>query len=75
MTYTIRIPKEIETRLSHLSEQTGRSKSFYIKEALLEHITDLEDVYIAEKRLEDIRAGRTKTIPLQEVMKEHGMEC
>jgi len=75
MTYTIRIPKEIEIRLSHLSEQTGRSKSFYIKEALLEHITDLEDVYIAEKRLEDIRAGRTKTIPLQEVMKEHGMDC
>jgi len=75
MTYTIRIPKEIETRLSFLSEQTGRSKSFYIKEALLEHITDLEDIYIAEKRLEDIRAGRTKTVSLQEVMKEHGMDC
>jgi len=75
MTYTIRIPKEIETRLSFLSEQTGRTKSFYIKEALLEHITDLEDIYIAEKRLEDIRAGRTKTVSLQEVMKEHGMDC
>ena len=75
MTYTIRIPKEIETRLSFLSEQTGRTKSFYIKEALLEHIADLEDVYIAEKRLEDIRAGRTKTVSLQEVMKEHGMDC
>lgn len=75
MTYTIRIPKEIETRLSFLSEQTGRTKSFYIKEALLEHISDLEDLYIAEKRLEDIRAGRTKTIPLQKVMKEHGMDC
>ena len=75
MTYTIRIPKEIETRLSFLSEETGRSKSFYIKEALLEHIADLEDIYIAEKRLEDIRAGRTKTVSLQEVMKEHGMDC
>lgn len=75
MTYTIRIPKEIETRLSFLSEQTGRTKSFYIKEALLEHIADLEDIYIAEKRLEDIRAGRTKTVSLQEVMKEHGMDC
>ncbi|MEI6790973.1 MAG: DUF6290 family protein [Myxococcaceae bacterium] len=75
MTYTIRIPKEIETRLSFLSEQTGRTKSFYIKEALLEYIADLEDVYIAEKRLEDIRAGRTKTVSLQEVMKEHGMDC
>jgi RHH-type rel operon transcriptional repressor/antitoxin RelB len=75
MTYTIRIPKEIETRLTHLAEQTGRTKSFYIKEALLEHISDLEDIYIAEKRLEDIRAGRTKTVSLQEVMKEHGLDC
>jgi len=75
MTYTIRIPKEIETRLSFLSKQTGRTKSFYIKEALLEHIEDLEDIYIAEKRLEDIRAGRSKTVSLEEVMKEHGMDC
>ncbi len=74
MTYTIRIPQEIEDRLAHLAKQTGRSKSFYIKEALLEHLTDLEDIYIAEKRLEDIHAGRTKTIPLGEVMREYGMD-
>jgi RHH-type rel operon transcriptional repressor/antitoxin RelB len=75
MTYSIRIPKDIEVRLSYLAEKTGRSKSFYIKEALVEHITDLEDIYIAERRLEDIRAGRTKTIPLQEVMKKYDMDC
>ncbi len=75
MTYSIRLPHEIENRLEKLSAQTGRSKSFYVKEAILEHLDDIEDIYLAEKRLEDIRAGRTQTIPLQEVMKKYGMDC
>lgn len=74
MTYSIRLPHEIENRLEKLSLQTGRSKSFYVKEAILEHLDDIEDVYLAEKRLEDIRKGRTQTIPLQKVMKKYGMD-
>ena len=74
MTYSIRLPHEIEDRLQSLSVRTGRSKSFYVKEALLEHLDEIEDIYLAEKRLEDIRAGRTQTIPLQEVMKRYGMD-
>ena len=75
MTYSIRLPHEIENRLEKLSAKTGRSKSFYVKEAILEHLDDIEDIYLAEKRLEDLRAGRTQTIPLQEVMKKYGMDC
>jgi RHH-type rel operon transcriptional repressor/antitoxin RelB len=75
MTYSIRLPHEIETRLEQLSSQTGRSKSFYVKEAIIDHLDDIEDIYLAEKRLEDIRAGRTQTVPLQEVMKRYGMDC
>lgn len=75
MTYSIRLPHDIEDRLEKLSIQTGRTKSFYVKEAVLEHLDDIEDIYLAEKRLEDIRAGRSNTIPLEEVMKEYGMDC
>lgn len=74
MTYSIRLPKEIEERLTILSMQTGRRKSFYVKEAILDHLDDIEDVYLAEKRLESIRSGKTQTIPLQEVMKHYGMD-
>ena len=74
MTYSIRLPHEIEKRLEKLAASTGRSKSFYVKEAIIEHLDDIEDIYLAEKRLEDIRAGRTQTIPLQEVMKRYGMD-
>lgn len=68
----VRLPAEIEKRLDRLAKRTGRAKSFYVREALLNHLDDLEDIYIAEKRLEDLRAGRSHTIPLEEVMKEHG---
>ncbi len=74
MTYSIRLPQEIEERLENLSTQTGRTKSFYVKEAILEHLSEIEDIYLAEKRLEDIRAGRTETVSLQEVMKRYDMD-
>jgi len=74
MTYSIRLPHEIEKRLEDLAIRTGRSKSFYVKEAIIEHLDDIEDIYLAEKRLEDIRAGRTKTIPLHKVLKRYGMD-
>jgi len=64
----------VESRLDALAKLTGRSKTYYIREAILEHLDDLEDLYLAEKRLEDIRAGRIQTIPLEEVMKRHGVE-
>jgi len=70
----LRLPSEIETRLDNLAKSTGRTKSYYAREAILEHLDDLEDLYLAERRLEDIRAGRTKTLPLEEVMKHYGLE-
>lgn len=70
----IRLPVDIENRLEALAKATGRSKTFYAREAILEHLDDLEDVYLAEQRLIDIRAGKTQTIPLEEMMKRYGLE-
>jgi len=69
----IRLPEDIEKRLAALAKETGRTKSFYVREAVLEHLDDLEDLYLAEQRLREIREGKVKTIPLEEVMKEYGM--
>lgn len=69
----IRLPSEIETRLDALSKSTGRTKSYYVREAILEHLDDLEDLYLAEKRLIGIRAGRRRTMPLEKLMKRHGL--
>jgi RHH-type rel operon transcriptional repressor/antitoxin RelB len=49
----IRLPAEIEARLANLAAKTGRTKTFYAQEAILEHLDELEDKYLALNRLEN----------------------
>jgi RHH-type rel operon transcriptional repressor/antitoxin RelB len=42
-------------------------------EAIREHLDDLEDLYMAEKRLIEIQAGRSKTYSLEEVERGLGL--
>jgi RHH-type rel operon transcriptional repressor/antitoxin RelB len=69
----LRLPPEIEDRLDALAKRTGRSKSYYARQAILEHLDDLEDVYLAEREMEAIRSGAAATIPLDELMKRYGL--
>jgi RHH-type transcriptional regulator, rel operon repressor / antitoxin RelB len=71
----IRLPDEVEARLDALAKTTGRTKTFYAREAILEHLDNLEDLYLAEQRLISIRAGNSQTVPFEEVMKRYGMEA
>ncbi|MCU1341198.1 MAG: hypothetical protein JWN92_621 [Candidatus Acidoferrum typicum] len=70
----IRLPQSIEKRLENLARRTGRTKTFYAREAILQHLEDLEDLYLAERALERIRDGRDDTITLDDVLKRHGMD-
>ena len=70
----IRLPPDIEARLDALAVATGRSKSFYARAAIVEHLADLEYIYLAETRLEDIRAGRSTTVSLESVKRNLGLE-
>ena len=36
----LRLPEDIESRLDKLAKATGRTKSFYAREAILEHLAD-----------------------------------
>lgn len=69
----IRLPPEIETRLDALAAATGRTKTFYARQAILEHLDDLEDMYLAEQRLIEIRAGRSQTHTLAAVEQSLGL--
>jgi RHH-type rel operon transcriptional repressor/antitoxin RelB len=70
----IRLPQSIEKRLEKLARRTGRTKTFYVREAILEHLEDLEDRYLAEGALERIRSGEEQTIPLKDALKRHGLQ-
>ena len=70
----VRLPADIERRLEALAKATGRTKSFYVREAILEHLEDLEDLYLAERELKAVRAGKSKTVSLEKLMKLYGLE-
>jgi RHH-type rel operon transcriptional repressor/antitoxin RelB len=69
----IRLPQSIEKRLEKLARLTGRTKTYYARQAILEHLEDLEDMYLAERVLDRIRDGEERTISLKKVMKRHGL--
>ena len=73
MPISIRLPDEINERLDFLARQTGRTKAFYIREALAEMIDDLEDYYLAADILEHIRRGKESTYAATEVRKDLGL--
>jgi RHH-type rel operon transcriptional repressor/antitoxin RelB len=65
----IRLDPEIEQRLARLAEKTGRTKTFYAREAILEYLEDVEDYFLAVETLQN--PGRVYR--RQEVKRELGL--
>lgn len=76
MTQTVvtRFDSETVARLENLAKMTGRAKSYYIKEAVNENLDELELIYLAKSRAEDLRAGRSSTIPWDEVKRQNDLQ-
>ena len=69
----LRLPNEIERRLAALAKRTGRSKSFYAREAILEHLDDLEAEYLSDQILNRVQEGKEQTYTLDELERELGL--
>ena len=70
----VRLPQAIGKRLDKLARRTGRTKSFYVRQAILQHLEDLEDIHLAEHTLQRIQDGKERTIPLEDVLRRHGLK-
>jgi RHH-type transcriptional regulator, rel operon repressor / antitoxin RelB len=70
----IRLPADIEARLDELAKRTGRSKTFYARQAILEYLDDLEDLYQAEQRWLSLQRGESRTTSLAKVERELGLD-
>ena len=68
----VRLDTNVEKRLERLAARTGRTKTFYAREAIEAHLDDLEDFYLAEERLKDFRSE--DAIPLDQLKSELGLE-
>ena len=71
--FALRLPKDIEQRLDALAQRTGRSKSFYAREAILEHLDDLEAAYLSDEILKRVETGQEQTCTLDELERELGL--
>ena len=67
MTVSIRLDPLIEQRLDRLASQTGRSKSYYLRELIESGLDDLEDYYLADATMERVRKGREEFVDSSEV--------
>lgn len=72
-TATFRTTPELKSRMDFLAKETHRSTSFYYNLLLEDYLEDLEDIYLSEKILEDIKSGKEKTIPAEEVFAKAGL--
>ena len=71
----IELPPEAEARLDAVARAAGRTKAACARDAILEYLDDMEDLRIAEQRLADNRAGRSQSVPLEDVMRRYGLEA
>ena len=70
----VRLPDELYERLQSLASRTGRTATFYIREAVEEHVQELEDLYLAEDVIKRRAAGDDRTVSLDELSKRLGLD-
>jgi RHH-type transcriptional regulator, rel operon repressor / antitoxin RelB len=71
---TIRLSESTKQRLNKLAKETHRPKSFNVREAIERSLNEMEDIYLAQIRIESLRAGQSKTYTLEEVEQELDLE-
>jgi RHH-type transcriptional regulator, rel operon repressor / antitoxin RelB len=63
---SVRLPEDIEKRLDALANATGRSKSYYVRAAVMAKLEDMEDIYMAEAVMERLASGEEKVLTSEE---------
>ncbi len=74
MTVSIRLDPQTEQRLDNLATQTGRAKSYYLRELIEKGLDDLEDFYLADATMERVRKGQESVVDSAEVRRSLGLD-
>ncbi|HEY1500512.1 MAG TPA: ribbon-helix-helix protein, CopG family [Acidobacteriaceae bacterium] len=67
----VRLEPELEKRLERLAKKTGRTKSFYAKEAIRQYVEDREDYLLAV----EVSQRNEKTFSLEVVRRKLGLDA
>ncbi|MCT4364788.1 RHH-type rel operon transcriptional repressor/antitoxin RelB [Synechococcus sp. Ace-Pa] len=74
MATSVRLEPELESRLNRLARDTNRTKAFYLRELVVMGLEDIEDAYLGAAALEEHRRTGERTIPLDQLVKDLGLE-
>jgi RHH-type rel operon transcriptional repressor/antitoxin RelB len=69
----LRVPEDLAARYEKLAKSTGRTKTFYMNEALANSIDRLEYEYGLLQQVEDYRTGKLETYSIEEVRQHCGL--
>ena len=72
---SVRLPEDLKRRLDDLGSQTGRSATFYVREAVESYIDDLEYAYALKAEAEAVRRGEIKTRRLDKITAALGLDA
>jgi RHH-type rel operon transcriptional repressor/antitoxin RelB len=61
---SLRLDDELDARLQRLAQRTGRSKTYYIHQAILLQLEDIEDAELAAERYREHLCSGEASIPL-----------
>jgi RHH-type rel operon transcriptional repressor/antitoxin RelB len=70
---SVRLSDDLKARLDALSASTGRPAAYYVREALVEHLAELEYAYQIKAEAEAIRRGAGAVTTWDELMDESGI--
>ncbi|MDQ1250225.1 MAG: RHH-type transcriptional regulator, rel operon repressor / antitoxin RelB [Actinomycetota bacterium] len=70
MALSLRLTADEEARLSALAARTGRSKTFYVRQVIVAHLDELEELYWADEAVREWEASGKKTRPADQLWDE-----
>jgi RHH-type rel operon transcriptional repressor/antitoxin RelB len=70
----VRLDAEMEQELDRLAKETGRTKTFYVKEALTNYLADIKDYYDAQDVLNNVKLGKEKVHSSADVRSSLGLD-
>ena len=73
MPLSVWLTAEHEARLDALAARTGRSKTFYVRQAIEAHLDELEGVYWADEAVREWEASGKKSRPANQLWDELGV--
>lgn len=75
MAVSLRLPDELSRRLNSLAAKTGRSKTFYMLEAIKKHLGELEGIYLSEQQRVEAHAGGLVSHSTDDLDRRSDLDC